>query len=87
MITGASSGLGEQLAIQLSRLGVKKLIFASRNIKEMQRVKDLCENGVEVQICQIDLSKPEECMDVIKREVSSQKVDILINNGGISMRE
>jgi short-subunit dehydrogenase len=66
LITGATSGLGEELAYQLSNKGVKKLIFASRNIKEMQRVRDHCCKGgnqVEVYLVQIDLGKPEECLE------------------------
>ena len=59
------------------------MIFASRNIKEMQRVRDQCKCK-EVYLVQIDLAKPEECLEILK---SIGDVDILINNGGISMRE
>ncbi len=34
----------------------------------------------------MDLSKPEECLEIAK-ELNKHKIDILINNGGISMRE
>jgi short-subunit dehydrogenase len=49
----------------------------------MQRVRDKCKCE-EVYLVQIDLTKPEECLERLK---TIGKVDILINNGGISMRE
>ena len=55
----------------------------------MSRVKADClrfNPNIKVQLVQIDLSKPEEVLNVIKSEVKVP-VDILINNGGISMRE
>ena len=49
----------------------------------MQRVRDQC--GCEdVHLIQIDLAKPEECLERLK---GMGDVDIVINNGGISMRE
>ena len=41
-ITGASSGIGESLCKQLIQFGAKKIIIASRNLKEMNRVKQEC---------------------------------------------
>jgi short-subunit dehydrogenase len=39
--------------------------------------------NIEVEVVQMDLSEPEKCMEITK----GLKVDILINNGGISQRE
>lgn len=49
----------------------------------MQRVRDQCKCP-EVYLVQIDLAKPDECLERLK---TIGDVDILINNGGISMRE
>ncbi|XP_044773704.1 dehydrogenase/reductase SDR family member 7 isoform X2 [Neomonachus schauinslandi] len=44
-VTGASSGIGEELACQLSKLGVS-LVLSARRVQELERVKTRClENG------------------------------------------
>jgi len=64
------------------------VIIASRNIKEMERVKSECKDGSRVEIMQMDLSKPEECLEKVKVFVGSTgRVDVVINNAGITMRE
>ena len=37
-VTGASSGIGEELAYQLSKLGVS-LVLSARRVQELERVK------------------------------------------------
>lgn len=84
-ITGASSGIGEELAYQLSKAGAR-LILSARRKKELERVAGNCK-GDNVQILPLDLEKP-ELMNV-SVEAAIQyfgHVDILINNGGISQR-
>ncbi|RZA11707.1 MAG: SDR family NAD(P)-dependent oxidoreductase, partial [Proteobacteria bacterium] len=84
-ITGASSGIGEALAVQLAAHGAK-LILSSRNEAELQRVKSLCTGGGH-QVIPLDL------MDYRRLEVTAAgiwdqfgPIDILINNAGISQR-
>ncbi|OBS57491.1 hypothetical protein A6R68_11382, partial [Neotoma lepida] len=40
-VTGASSGIGEELAFQLSKLGVS-LVLSARRVQELERVKRRC---------------------------------------------
>ena len=40
-VTGASSGIGEELAFQLSKLGVS-LVLSARRAQELERVKRRC---------------------------------------------
>lgn len=42
LITGASSGIGEELVRQMSHLGTKKIILAARRVAELERVRDQC---------------------------------------------
>lgn len=85
-ITGASSGIGKQLAIDLSAHGAK-LILSSRNASTLNNVKSLCSHPENVNIYTLDLAKSEE---LVKAALAVEKafgpIDILINNGGISQR-
>jgi short-subunit dehydrogenase len=62
LITGGSSGIGEQLAKHVIELGAAKVIIAARNVKELERVKKECKHPDKVSILQMDLSKPQECL-------------------------
>ncbi|MGB3465709.1 MAG: SDR family oxidoreductase [Cyclobacteriaceae bacterium] len=88
-ITGASSGIGEALALELSKKPVK-LILSARRESELLRVRDSClETGkAQIMVLPLDLADAESLPDKTKEaEYLFGKVDILINNGGISQRD
>lgn len=88
-ITGASSGIGEALALELAKKPVK-LILSARREPELERVKNAClSNGeAEVRILPLDLSMPETLEEKTREaETMFGQVDVLINNGGISQRD
>ncbi|XP_008564168.1 PREDICTED: dehydrogenase/reductase SDR family member 7 [Galeopterus variegatus] len=90
-VTGASSGIGEELAYQLSKLGVS-LVLSARRVDELERVKRRClENGnlkgKDVLVLPLDLmdrSSHEGATKAVLQEFG--RIDILINNGGRSQR-
>jgi short-subunit dehydrogenase len=85
-ITGASSGIGEALAKQLSEAGAK-LILSARRAAELERVKASCGKPAQISILPLDLAAPET--HEAKTQAAIQAfghIDILINNGGISQR-
>ena len=87
LITGASSGIGEEICKQLCKLNAAKLILCSRRVPELERVKKECVamegcNCKEIEVKQLDLSDPNKCLDWALK--FGQRVDILINNGGVS---
>ncbi|MDY0781203.1 SDR family oxidoreductase [Tenacibaculum sp. IB213877] len=85
-ITGASSGIGKSLAIELSRQNTK-LILSSRNITELNNVKQLCNNSKQVYILPLDLENYESLNTKVEQALSFYgKIDVLVNNGGISQR-
>ncbi len=86
LITGASSGIGEAIALAFAEQG-SALILAGRNMVELQRVKAACSQAQSVTTLQIDLADHDNiftiCDDLIKKEGT---IDILINNAGVSQR-
>ncbi|XP_068157643.1 dehydrogenase/reductase SDR family protein 7-like [Drosophila tropicalis] len=91
LITGASSGLGESLAHVFYRAGCK-VILAARRLTELERVKnDLLALDVEPAypptVMPLDLAELNSIPDFVNRVLGVyNQVDILINNGGISVR-
>lgn len=85
-ITGASSGIGEALATQLSSQSVN-LILSARRAAELERVKSSCSNPKQIKILTLDLAEPETHEDKVNTAIQLfGHVDVLINNGGISQR-
>ena len=85
-ITGASSGIGKALAIEFSRQNCK-LILSSRNKEALECVKIECENPKNIVVIPLDL----ENYTSLKQKTAEAilafgKIDILINNGGVSQR-
>lgn len=76
LITGASSGLGRDFAIQLSKKGYD-LILVARSEEKLKEVADLCNTKTEIYIT--DLSVKENCINLFDKY---KNIDILINNAG-----
>uniref|UniRef100_A0A182TV57 Dehydrogenase/reductase SDR family member 7 n=1 Tax=Anopheles melas TaxID=34690 RepID=A0A182TV57_9DIPT len=92
-ITGASSGIGRDLAIALARQGVK-LCISARNISELLKVKQACiaqSNGSlgpnDVYVLEMDMLHLNHHNDYFNMVLDHFKtVDILVNNAGRSQR-
>lgn len=85
-VTGASSGIGEAIVYALNKKGAD-LIISSRKAEGLNRVKAACSNPDKVHVVPLDLEDEEGLREIAKETLSSiGKIDILINNGGISQR-
>lgn len=87
LVTGASSGIGRDIAIYLNRLG-HDLVITGReeaNLKQLQ--KQLQENGKQrVEVVIADLTDTKQCIELYQRAVELYgKIDILINNAGFGL--
>ena len=81
LITGASSGIGLEMAKYLSSLGYD-LILVARNKKKLEEVKK--EIKTKVEIFDYDLSNNDNCYKLYD-EVKNKEVDIIINDAGFGL--
>jgi len=89
-ITGASSGIGEALAVQFATEGAR-LVLSARRESELIRVKERCAGqGVSAEnalVIPLDVTD-HDAMPVAVEQVLNAfgRIDMLINNAGISQR-
>ncbi len=78
LITGASSGIGRDMARVLAKAGVDLILVARRKERLMELKKEL---PVHVTVVVLDVSKRANCEALYQRFVH-EPIDILINNAG-----
>ncbi len=86
LVTGGSRGIGRETVLALSRAGAAVAINYQHNQQAAQEVLDqvFSENGTGM-IIQADVSQSQESNKMIKETVDNLgKIDILINNAGIT---
>lgn len=81
LITGASSGIGEEFARQLSAKGYD-IIAVARRFDRLEKLKD--ELPTEVTPIACDLSSTKECIELFEK-VKNENIDIVINNAGFGL--
>ena len=86
VITGASSGIGRELAYQLASQGAK-LSLAARRTEQLETVQAECEKrGGGAIAVPTDVAEQAQCESLMRKTVEAfEGIDILINNAGISM--
>lgn len=86
-ITGASSGIGEAMAVEWAS-HKPVLILSGRNTEKLEAVKRSCEEkGAVCHVVSIDLTHEETIVAATERVFSLvPAIDVLVNNGGISQR-
>ncbi len=81
LITGASSGIGRDMAEILSAKGYD-LILVARRVDRLEQVKKKLKTNVE--IVAVDLSDRTACINLYE-QVKDENIDILINNAGLGV--
>jgi short-subunit dehydrogenase len=87
IVTGASSGIGKATAIRFAQAGAK-LVLAARTLDKLKEVAgEIVNLGAEVLSVQADVSIEQDCKQMVEKAVKKfGRIDVLINNAGISMR-
>ena len=87
IVTGASSGIGRACAEKFAQEGAN-LVLAARSADKLSEVaENIARYGVQVLPVVTDVSVEEECKHLIKSAISKfGRIDVLVNNAGISMR-
>lgn len=86
IITGASRGIGRSIAINLAKKNIKVIANYNKSEKEANELKqELSKQGIEIDIIKADVSKRDEVKKIADYVLEKyKKIDILINNAGIS---
>jgi len=86
IITGASAGIGEELAVALAARGAN-LVLAARDAEALARVQQRCEQaGGKALSVPTDVTDEAACRRMVARAVEAfGGIDVLVNNAGMSM--
>lgn len=85
LITGASTGIGYEMAMQLAAQN-KNLILVARSIEKLKALQQqlVDEHGIEIHIFPTDLSNPQHAIALYGQiKNANLKVTMLVNNAGI----
>ncbi len=81
LITGASSGIGKAIAIELAKRNIDLILVARRGLELKELKKSL---PVNVKCYQLDLSDMKN-VEYLYKETKDQDIDILVNNAGFGL--
>ena len=86
LITGASSGIGKDTAIEFAKLGANIILVARDKDKLDQVATELKKFSVSVLVCQCDVSQKEQVKAMSKLVLKKfDTIDILVNNAGFAI--
>ena len=86
VITGASKGIGAELARQLAAKGAS-LVLAARDLDELEKVAAQCrEAGGQAIVVRADVTAERDCAAIMSgASLAYGRIDILVNNAGATM--
>jgi NAD(P)-dependent dehydrogenase (short-subunit alcohol dehydrogenase family) len=94
LVTGASHGIGEHIALGLAAAGAR-LVLAARRPEELARVAQACRRAAEKSgrdgeggtvVVPTDLTDPAQCERLVARAIAAfGRMDVLVNNAGLGM--
>jgi NAD(P)-dependent dehydrogenase (short-subunit alcohol dehydrogenase family) len=87
VVTGATSGIGKEVALALASAGAKVILVARTPEKLEETMAQIKQDGGKAYIYACDVSEMDQCDKLVKDVLNDHgHVDILINNAGRSIR-
>lgn len=84
-ITGASSGIGRAIAVELAKNGARVVLGARRTEPLQQLVEEIQSKGGEAAFVQIDVKAKADLLRLVNTAVEQYgKLDAVVNNAGVS---
>jgi len=85
LITGASQGLGREMALRFAREGAAGLSLVARHVDELNKVRDQVQKiapKIEIVVIEADVSKPRDIERIVASTLAQFKghLDVLVNN-------
>jgi NAD(P)-dependent dehydrogenase (short-subunit alcohol dehydrogenase family) len=80
LVTGATSGIGQAVALQLARLGAEVVVHGRSAERGAKVVQEIHNDGGKARFVAADLADPD---DVRRLAAEAGPADILINNAGV----
>ncbi|MCI8759629.1 MAG: 3-oxoacyl-ACP reductase FabG [Clostridia bacterium] len=86
IVTGASRGIGREIAKQLAKSKMRIIANYNQSEQEAKELKkELEKEGIQIDIIKADITKRKEVQKLIQFTIEKyKKIDVLINNAGIS---
>ena len=86
IVTGASRGIGREIAKKLAEKGIKVVANYNKSEEKAKELKEELKNqGIDIDIFKADVSIREEAKNLVTYVLEKyKKIDILINNAGIA---
>ena len=86
LITGATRGIGKQIALTLSKEGYNIVLNFRKETEELDNlIKEIESNNVECLTVKGDVSIFDDCKNLVSKAIEKfGKIDVLVNNAGIT---
>lgn len=85
IVTGATRGIGMQIALDLAKAGYNVVINYNSNKELALEVKKMCDEYNESYIFKADVSKPDDASILVEEVINKYgQIDLLVNNAGIT---
>lgn len=85
-ITGASSGIGEALALELARRGAR-LVISARRAERLDELRRRCPDPSKVAVVPLDVSDTARAKEHVESAlVPFGRIDVMVHNAGITQR-